>query len=77
MLLQPFSQQGLLAATLGLTSVTFRFMLSMPAYMENSGLLSTKLVLLYKREEGSTLPSTQATVLLLDPEFGNIKAVSN
>lgn len=52
-------------------------MLSMPAYMENSGVLSTKLVCFYKREDGSTLPSTQATMLLLDPEFGNMKAVSN
>ncbi|XP_003961534.2 ketimine reductase mu-crystallin [Takifugu rubripes] len=51
------------------------FMLSMPAYMENTGILSTKLVCLYKRNEGSTLPSTQATMLLLDPECGNMKAV--
>lgn len=52
-------------------------MLSMPAYMENTGILSTKLACLYKRNEGSTLPSTQATMLLLDPECGNMKAVSN
>ncbi|CAG04436.1 unnamed protein product, partial [Tetraodon nigroviridis] len=51
------------------------FMLSMPAYMENRGVLSTKLVCFYRREEGSPLPSTQATLLLLDPRVGNVKAV--
>ena len=48
----------------------------MPAYMENDGVLSTKLVCHYKREDGSNLPSTQAAVVLLDPEYGNVKAVS-
>ncbi|GAA6219875.1 ketimine reductase mu-crystallin [Lates japonicus] len=47
----------------------------MPAYMENDGVLSTKFVCFYKREDGSTLPATQATVVLLDPEYGNVKAV--
>ncbi|XP_071318674.1 ketimine reductase mu-crystallin [Trachinotus anak] len=47
----------------------------MPTYMENDGVLSTKLVCFYKREDGSSLPSTQATVVLLDPEYGNVKAV--
>ncbi|KAM9426774.1 ketimine reductase mu-crystallin [Pholidichthys leucotaenia] len=47
----------------------------MPTYMENSGVLSTKLVSFYKREAGSTLPAVQATVVLLDPEYGNVKAI--
>lgn len=59
-----------------MTLVTFRFQLLMPAYMENDGVLCTKLVCFYKREEGSTLPAVQASVVLLDPEYGNVKAVS-
>ncbi|XP_007559492.1 ketimine reductase mu-crystallin [Poecilia formosa] len=51
------------------------FMGLMPTYMENDGVLSTKFVCFYKREKGSTLPAVQATVVLLDPERGNIKAV--
>ncbi|XP_042364397.1 ketimine reductase mu-crystallin [Plectropomus leopardus] len=47
----------------------------MPTYMENDGILCTKLVCFYKREDGSKLPSTNATVVLLDPEYGNVKAV--
>ncbi|XP_069012044.1 ketimine reductase mu-crystallin [Embiotoca jacksoni] len=47
----------------------------MPTYMENDGVLSTKFVCFYKREAGSTLPAVQATVVLLDPEYGNVKAV--
>ncbi|CAL9698882.1 unnamed protein product [Knipowitschia caucasica] len=47
----------------------------MPCYMEMDRILCTKLVSFYKRPSGSTLPSTQATVLLLDPERGNVKAV--
>ncbi|XP_070783452.1 ketimine reductase mu-crystallin [Enoplosus armatus] len=47
----------------------------MPTYMENDGVLCTKLVCFYKRQSGSTLPATQATVVLLDPEYGNVKAV--
>ncbi|KAF3853378.1 hypothetical protein F7725_014066 [Dissostichus mawsoni] len=41
----------------------------MPTYMENKGVLCTKFVCFYKREDGSNLPSTQATVVLLDPEM--------
>ena len=48
----------------------------MPTYMEQEGILSTKMVCFYNREDGSTLPSTNATVLLFDPEYGNVKAVS-
>ncbi|KAL6095265.1 crym [Pungitius sinensis] len=51
------------------------FLGSMPTYMENDGVLCTKLVCFYQREAGSTLPATQATVILLDPECGNVKAV--
>uniref|UniRef100_A0A3B3W0Y9 Ketimine reductase mu-crystallin n=1 Tax=Poecilia latipinna TaxID=48699 RepID=A0A3B3W0Y9_9TELE len=51
------------------------FMGLMPTYMENDGVLSTKFVCFYKREKGSTLPAVQATVVLLDPERGNIKAL--
>ncbi|XP_030195471.1 ketimine reductase mu-crystallin isoform X2 [Gadus morhua] len=47
----------------------------MPTYMEQEGILSTKMVCFYKREDGSTLPSTQATVLLFNPEYGNVKAI--
>ncbi|KAJ3608215.1 hypothetical protein NHX12_025265 [Muraenolepis orangiensis] len=47
----------------------------MPAYMEQEGILSTKIVCFYKREDGSTLPSSQATVLLFDPEYGHVKAI--
>ncbi|XP_047466012.1 ketimine reductase mu-crystallin [Mugil cephalus] len=51
------------------------FMGLMPTYMEKDGLLSTKFVCFYKREDGSTLPAVQTTVVLLDPEYGNVKAV--
>ncbi|XP_034049311.1 ketimine reductase mu-crystallin-like [Thalassophryne amazonica] len=47
----------------------------MPAYMEQDGILCTKMVCFYKREPGSDLPSTQSTVLLLDPQVGDVKAV--
>ncbi|XP_031147125.1 ketimine reductase mu-crystallin [Sander lucioperca] len=47
----------------------------MPTYMENDGVLCTKFVCFYKREDGSSLPATQATLVLLDPEYGNVKAV--
>lgn len=52
------------------------FMGLMPSYMENDGVLCTKFVCFYKREAGSTLPAVQSTVVLLDPEYGNVKAVS-
>ncbi|XP_061564587.1 ketimine reductase mu-crystallin [Cololabis saira] len=51
------------------------FMGLMPTYMENDGVLTTKFVCFYKREGGSSLPAVQATVVLLDPEYGNVKAV--
>ncbi|KAK0148008.1 Ketimine reductase mu-crystallin [Merluccius polli] len=51
------------------------FMGLMPAYMEAEGILCTKMVCFYKRGADSALPSTQATVLLLDPEHGNVKAI--
>uniref|UniRef100_A0A8C5EK49 Ketimine reductase mu-crystallin n=2 Tax=Gouania willdenowi TaxID=441366 RepID=A0A8C5EK49_GOUWI len=51
------------------------FMLLMPTYMEKDAVLCTKFVCMYKREEGSTLPAVNATVVLLDPERGNVKAV--
>ncbi|KAM7381915.1 hypothetical protein PAMA_012666 [Pampus argenteus] len=51
------------------------FMALMPAYMENDEILCSKFVCFYKREEASTLPGVQATVVLLDPEYGNVKAV--
>lgn len=56
--------------------MTFRFQLLMPAYMETEGVLCTKLLCFYKRGEGSTLPAVQSTVVLQDPEYGNVKAVS-
>ncbi|KAF7663013.1 hypothetical protein LDENG_00219260 [Lucifuga dentata] len=47
----------------------------MPAYMEHDGVLCAKMVCFYNREAGSTLPATTATVVVLDPEYGNVKAV--
>lgn len=47
----------------------------MPAYIVHEDVLCVKMVCFYKRKSGSTLPSTQATVLLFDPEVGNVKAV--
>ncbi|XP_026170577.1 ketimine reductase mu-crystallin [Mastacembelus armatus] len=47
----------------------------MPTYMENDGLLCAKFVCFYKRELGSALPATQATVVLLNPQYGNVEAV--
>ncbi|XP_076154588.1 ketimine reductase mu-crystallin [Alosa pseudoharengus] len=47
----------------------------MPAYMVHEDILCTKMVAFYNREQGSTLPSTQATVLLFDPESGCVLAV--
>lgn len=47
----------------------------MPAYIAHEDILCTKMVCFYKRENGSSLPSTQATVLLFDPKVGNVKAV--
>lgn len=47
----------------------------MPSYMVHEDVLCAKMVCFYKRKSGSTLPSTQATVLVFDPEVGNVKAV--
>ncbi|KAM9773997.1 ketimine reductase mu-crystallin isoform 2-T2 [Syngnathus typhle] len=47
----------------------------MPTYMENNGILCTKFVGVYNREKGCELPSVNATVVLLDPETGSMKAV--
>nr|XP_055032004.1 ketimine reductase mu-crystallin [Misgurnus anguillicaudatus] len=49
----------------------------MPAYMAAEGILCTKMVAFYQREEGCSLPSTQATVLLFDPEQGHVTAIMN
>uniref|UniRef100_A0A671MLI6 Ketimine reductase mu-crystallin n=1 Tax=Sinocyclocheilus anshuiensis TaxID=1608454 RepID=A0A671MLI6_9TELE len=49
----------------------------MPAYLAAEGILCTKMVTFYQRAEGSSLPSTQATVLLFHPEHGNVTAVSH
>ncbi|XP_068080751.1 ketimine reductase mu-crystallin isoform X1 [Danio rerio] len=47
----------------------------MPSYVAADGILCTKMVTFYQRAEGSSLPSTQATVLLFHPERGHITAV--
>ncbi|NP_001074156.1 ketimine reductase mu-crystallin [Danio rerio] len=47
----------------------------MPSYMAADGILCTKMVTFYQRAEGSSLPSTQATVLLFHPERGHITAI--
>ncbi|XP_077360045.1 ketimine reductase mu-crystallin-like [Festucalex cinctus] len=47
----------------------------MPTYMENDGILCTKFVGFYNRKKGSDLPAVQATVVLLDPKRGSLKAV--
>ncbi|XP_066522720.1 ketimine reductase mu-crystallin-like [Hoplias malabaricus] len=51
------------------------FLVLMPAYMAYDGILCTKILTSYKRKSVFNLPSTQATVLLLDPEYGNVSAV--
>uniref|UniRef100_A0A8C1VQU3 Ketimine reductase mu-crystallin n=1 Tax=Cyprinus carpio TaxID=7962 RepID=A0A8C1VQU3_CYPCA len=48
----------------------------MPAYLAAEGILCTKMVTFYQRAEGSSLPSTQATVLLFHPEHGHVTAVT-
>lgn len=48
----------------------------MPAYIAHEDTLCTKMVAFYKREGNVQLPSTQATVLLFNPEYGNVTAVS-
>ncbi|XP_027033460.1 ketimine reductase mu-crystallin [Tachysurus fulvidraco] len=47
----------------------------MPAYITHEDTLCTKMVAFYRREGNFTLPSAQATVLLFNPEYGNVKAV--
>ncbi|MCJ8738365.1 hypothetical protein PDJAM_G00034740 [Pangasius djambal] len=47
----------------------------MPAYIAHEDILCTKIVAFYRREENLHLPSTQATVLLFNPEYGNVTAV--
>ncbi|KAB5555376.1 hypothetical protein PHYPO_G00033320 [Pangasianodon hypophthalmus] len=47
----------------------------MPAYIAHEDTLCTKMVAFYRREENVNLPSTQATVLLFNPEYGNVTAV--
>uniref|UniRef100_A0A9J7Z2S2 Ketimine reductase mu-crystallin n=1 Tax=Cyprinus carpio carpio TaxID=630221 RepID=A0A9J7Z2S2_CYPCA len=47
----------------------------MPAYLAAEGILCTKIVTFYQRAEGSSLPSTQATVLLFHPEHGHVTAI--
>ncbi|KAI4885275.1 hypothetical protein NFI96_013669, partial [Prochilodus magdalenae] len=47
----------------------------MPVYATYDGILCTKMVAFYAREKGSSLPSTQSTVLLFDPEYGNVTVV--
>ncbi|XP_062859419.1 ketimine reductase mu-crystallin [Trichomycterus rosablanca] len=47
----------------------------MPAYIAHEGILCTKMVAFYRRPTRSSLPSTQATVLLFNPEVGNVTAV--
>ncbi|KPP66705.1 ketimine reductase mu-crystallin-like [Scleropages formosus] len=47
----------------------------MPAYMVEEDILCAKMVSFYEREEGCDLPAHEATVLLLDPQRGNVTAV--
>ncbi|KAG7491849.1 hypothetical protein MATL_G00007910 [Megalops atlanticus] len=47
----------------------------MPAYVAHEDILATKMVSFYQRDKDSVLPAHQATVLLFDPERGNVTAV--
>ncbi|KAG1936028.1 ketimine reductase mu-crystallin [Pimephales promelas] len=47
----------------------------MPSYLAAEGILCTKMVTFYQRAQGSSLPSTQATLLLFDPEHGHVTAI--
>ncbi|KAJ8283955.1 hypothetical protein COCON_G00028050 [Conger conger] len=47
----------------------------MPAYVVHEDILATKMVSFYQRDQDSLLPAHQATVLLFDPERGDVKAV--
>ena len=48
---------------------------SMPAYVEEPAALGTKLVTVYHSNLGRGLPSHLATIVLLDPETGALRAV--
>nr|ADO27817.1 mu-crystallin-like protein [Ictalurus furcatus] len=48
------------------------FLGMMPAYIAHEDTLCMKMVAFYRREESLNLPSTQATVLLFNPEYGNV-----
>ncbi|KAJ8363836.1 hypothetical protein SKAU_G00126670 [Synaphobranchus kaupii] len=47
----------------------------MPAYIAHEDVLAIKVVSFYQRDQDSVLPAHQASVLLFDPEVGNVKAV--
>ncbi|KAJ8413705.1 hypothetical protein AAFF_G00082120 [Aldrovandia affinis] len=47
----------------------------MPAYIAHEDILAAKMVSFYQRDNDSVLPAHQASVLLFDPERGNVKAV--
>ncbi|KAM9462195.1 ketimine reductase mu-crystallin-like [Clarias gariepinus] len=49
----------------------------MPAYIAYEDTLCTKLLVTYRRPENLNLPSIEATVLLLNPVYGNVTAVMN
>ncbi|NP_001188187.1 ketimine reductase mu-crystallin [Ictalurus punctatus] len=51
------------------------FLGMMPAYIAHEDTLCMKMVAFYRREENLNLPSTQATVLLFNPEYGNVTVV--
>src|SRR5205809_6748461 len=42
----------------------------MPAYLPSSGALTTKLVSLFPRNEGTSLPTHQAVIVAFDPATG-------
>lgn len=47
----------------------------MPAYSAHDDVLATKIVAFYQRDQSSSIPAHQASVLLFDPEHGTLKAV--
>ena len=47
----------------------------MPAYLPSAGALTTKLVSLFPRNEGSALPTHQAVIVAFDPETGEPEAL--
>jgi ornithine cyclodeaminase len=48
---------------------------AMPAYLPSAGALTAKLVSVFPRNAGSTLPTHQATILAFDPETGEPRAL--